>query len=58
MSICKYLYYGTSARPGILWLVTCRNMSRYELMGRPAAKMEEMVLVNQIYVLLENVGNQ
>ena len=54
----KYLSYGTSDRPGRLGLVTCRNIYCHALMGRPAARLETMALVNQTYVLLENEGNR
>ena len=29
-----------SARPGIIGLITCRNISGHVLMGRPAARLE------------------
>ena len=33
-------------------------MSRHALMGRPAARLETMTLVNQTHVLVENVGKK
>ena len=44
--------------PHLIRTPYCRNMSRHTLIGHPAARLETIVLVNKMYVLVENVGNQ
>ena len=53
-------FLGGTSGSACLWRDTifCRNMSRHTLMGRPAARLETMALMNQAYFMVESVYNQ